>query len=304
MSGWIESISTDVSKELLVVYGLIVIVILMIVVILVMDKVNSKKQAAPFYSRRLSKRLKELRKEEKRLQKEETRKEPEKEEKVSIDDLDLSKTMHLEKMAEENQETLEENRKIDQNISVEIEKANVQEISTQEVKEEVFELEKEIEPELEKTQAQIDVEEITRALEKKVQEDKEKDKYEKYEEEQEQNAIISYKELKEKFDELYDENEKIQYLDDDTFPINLEELYEYDRREKEERKTSTSSIEPSPEEKKSQEKIEFKSSPIISPVYGIQKKEPVKEEKKTSEEELEKTRDFLNTLKDLQKNLN
>ena len=51
---------------------------------------------------------------------------------------------------------------------------------------------------------------------------------------------------------------------------------------------------------------EFRSSPIISPVYGIQpetKKVKPEKSERDIEEELQRTTDFLNTLKDLQKNL-
>ena len=60
----------------------------------------------------------------------------------------------------------------------------------------------------------------------------EKDKYEQFEEEQEKNAIISYNELKKSFDKLYTESERIQYLEDDEIPINIEELYKLQKIEK------------------------------------------------------------------------
>ena len=80
------------------------------------------------------------------------------------------------------------------------------------------------ESDLEKTQAQIEVEEITKALLEAQQEER-VDPYAKFEEEQEQNAIISYDELAKNFDRLYDEGEKIQYVEDDKLPINIDEFY-------------------------------------------------------------------------------
>ena len=70
---------------------------------------------------------------------------------------------------------------------------------TEKINEELY-----VESDLEKTQAQIEIEEITKALKKAQEEEERIDPYAKFEEEQEQNAIISYKELQEKFDELYD----------------------------------------------------------------------------------------------------
>ena len=111
--------------------------------------------------------------------------------------------------------------------------------ATQILKQTIQELENEIdiENELEKTQAQLRVEEITKALENaQIDEIVEKDKYEQFEEEQEKNAIISYNELMKSFDKLYTENEKIQYLDDDEIPININELYRLrDEQEKQKR---------------------------------------------------------------------
>ena len=104
---------------------------------------------------------------------------------------------------------------------------------TPEIIEEVLTEEEDyVEDELEKTQAQIRVEEITKALEDaKVDEKIEQDKYAKFEEEQEKNAFISYDELKNNYDKLYEENEKRQYIEDNTIPINIKELYEAAKQE-------------------------------------------------------------------------
>ena len=184
------------------------------------------------------------------------------------------------------------------------------------------------EPELEKTQAQIDVEAITRELEKAVNDEQAIDKYAKFEEEQEQNAIISYVELKEKFDKLYNENEKTQYINDDSLPINMEELYrsQVETQEIAENSTAstlervatvshqvpvTSTISSQTESKTARSNsvprtTRFKSSPMISPVYGIQQ-EPVVTKNTTNvaemEAEIQRTNEFLQSLKDLQKNL-
>lgn len=146
------------------------------------------------------------------------------------------------------------------------------------------------ETELDKTQAQIRVEEIKEALEEDGVDqeiEKAKDKYASFEEEQEKNAIISYDELMNSYDKLYEENEKTQYLQDDQIPINIKELYELSEKE-------------IPNEVKEEEKVNeqsestFKSSPYISPVYGIQK---------PADKEIENGNDFLNNLKELRSNL-
>ena len=171
------------------------------------------------------------------------------------------------------------------------------------------------EEELDKTQAQIRVEEITKALEKAVIEERqaEEDRYQAFEEEQEKNAIISYQELKVSYDKLYEENEKVQYMDDDNIPINIDELYEYNRTKPENIEKQPEKVE-IPVEEKVEVKVEepkkvqmedfnpnkqvFKRSPYISPVYGIQKPE---DEKK--EEEINNASNFLNEIKELRDNL-
>ena len=168
-----------------------------------------------------------------------------------------------------------------------------------------------IESDLEKTQAQIRVEEITEALKKaQVEEQIEEDKYAKFEEEQEKNAIISYNELKKSFDKLYSENEKIQYIDDDEIPINIDELYQLSKKQ-EKKETLEDTIKrineisaPKKEEYQQKETVTtstFKSSPLISPVYGIQK--PPVETKTTVDKDIQNANQFLQSLKELKNNL-
>lgn len=284
---FLDKFSSNINSGLLIVYGLIVFVIALIVTVLIVDKIKHRKKDALFHSKHLKKRLKEIQVEE-QLIKEEKKETPKPE-------------------VEEDVEILENNVLVKESTEI---------ISTNHLSEIETEKESDKESDLEKTQAQIEVEEITKALEKAVEEEKELNKYAKYEEEQELNAIISYDELKEKFDELYDSNEKIQYASDDTLPINLKELY--DTKELVELEKKEEQVEESPvssyEEKKpkveelyqGQKTAEFKKSPIISPVYGIQKEELHKKkeiDERLREEELQKTADFLNTLKELQRNL-
>jgi len=171
---------------------------------------------------------------------------------------------------------------------------------TEKINEELY-----VESDLEKTQAQIEIEEITKALKKAQEEEERIDPYAKFEEEQEQNAIISYKELQEKFDELYDENEKIQYIEDDNLPIDLNELYQKNEEILNPKKVKMDDM--NTINISTNEESKFKSSPVISPVYGIQT-ETEKYQNNTTikdiEDDIKKTNDFLKILKDLQKNSN
>lgn len=166
------------------------------------------------------------------------------------------------------------------------------------------------ESDLEKTQAQIEVEEITKALVEAQQEER-VDPYAKFEEEQEQNAIISYDELAKNFDRLYDESEKIQYVEDDKLPINIDELYQKNEEILNPKKVKLDDLNTvDDQEIKAEEKqlkdttTGFKSSPVISPVYGIQSDNiNTNSEVKNMDDEIKKTNEFLKTLKELQKNL-
>ncbi len=297
-------IGNNISKELILVYGLIIAVIILIVVILVVDKINSRKKDNLFDSRKLSKRLNNLRMEAEKAEQEESIKKAVKQPEIAP--------------VEKKQAVVQEEIEVLENDPVE-EVVKTNEIDHSQLVVETVE-ETYHEEELEKTQAQIDVEAITRELEKAVHDEQAIDKYAKFEEEQEQNAIISYVELKEKFDKLYNENEKIQYMNDDSLPINLEELYHSQAEVKEEKIPVVEPVSVQPEkvsvpvsEVKPERNVtpmprttRFKSSPMISPVYGIQH-EPVVTHNTTNvaemEAEIKRTNEILQSLKDLQKNL-
>lgn len=309
---FLDKFSSNVNSGLLIVYGLIVFVIGLIATVLIIDKIKHRKKDALFHSKHLKKRLKEIQVEE-QLIKEEKNNSP----KEIVEETE--NTLRYQESVKE--EIIEQpNLKTEDAVEIleshELVKKSNGTVSTNQLLEKASEEEVEKEPDLEKTQAQIEVEEITKALERAVEEEKELNKYAKYEEEQELNAIISYDELKEKFDELYDSNEKIQYASDDTLPINLKELYdtkELVELQKKEERVEEPSMNREEEKKIKSEELyqgqkttEFKKSPIISPVYGIQKEEFHNKreiDERVREEELQKTADFLNTLKELQRNL-
>lgn len=155
----------------------------------------------------------------------------------------------------------------------------------------------------------------------------------KFEEQQEEEAIISMDELMQKSKTLYEQNEVTQYVDEGNEPISLQDLESRMNKIKEE--VEVLDIESSNEEVKSIEtqdneakKIKlddfntislkdaykddrvFKSSPVISPIFGIEKKEATTnmELENTAnyeklDEEIKKTNEFLKVLKELQKKL-
>ena len=196
--------------------------------------------------------------------------------------------------------------------------------------------------ELEKLKVELKKQEKLKELEKeekkkkeeKIEENKQEETdhskiKEKYEEQQEKNAIISLEELVQKSKDLYEANELTQYLDEGNEPISLKEL--------ENRVGKTSKIEEPFEIEKAIPKEEikqieetepikkrviledfetnnnnkkFKNSPIISPIYGIEKesKDNNMELENTADydkldAEIKKTNEFLMTLKELQKKL-
>ena len=228
----------------------------------------------------------------------------------------------------------------------------------EETKEEPVKVEEEltytsVEPDVK--QAQEELMRLTAELEKAEQETKNID-LTSYEEEQEENAIISLEELVRKSKEMYETNEITQYEDEGNEPISLEDLekrmskikeettslendtrviIETNEEQKEEVVTITATTKEEPtntqmvlddfmtigtqqnttiEQKEPavayQTSKKFERSPIISPIYGIERKESVSdiELENTAnyeklDEEIKKTNEFLMTLRELQKNL-
>ena len=146
-----------------------------------------------------------------------------------------------------------------------------------------------------------------------------------YEEEQEENAIISLEELVKKGKEIYDSNEEVQYMDEGNEPISLQELEQKVGRKAEENFNEPFIIENVvPEEVVIEEKIEevkvvptkvevnhkFQTSPIISPIYGIEKSASINDlalENTANYEKLDaeirRTNEFRMSLSDLQKEI-
>ena len=234
-------------------------------------------------------------------------------------------------------------------IVIEEEKEDVQENPV--VTEEVIEEEKEelqyttIEPD--QATAKLELQKITEELKKQEQQEVENIALTNYESEQEENAIISLDELIKKGKEMYENNEVTQYADEGNEPISLNELVGLRSNEAYEEPFIISDVVNSEniEEEILEEAVEpitiaeqvsiakkenvrmeqdvivqtevknearkFKSSPIISPIYGIENNESVNELELENtanyeklDEEIKKTNEFIMTLKELQGKLN
>ena len=197
-----------------------------------------------------------------------------------------------------------------------------------------------VEPNREEAQAELL--KLTQELEKAEQETKNID-LTYYEEEQEENAIISLEELVKKSKEMYESNEATQYADEGNGPISLEEIEKRIQQAKQETIVEPITVEKEEieepqiikqvpvteqlilddfdtisikEEKQEpvkpayQANTKFQSSPVISPIFGIERKEAVTEMELENtanyeklDEEIKKTNEFLASLKELRKNL-
>ena len=207
-----------------------------------------------------------------------------------------------------------------------------------EVKEEVEQLQY-VDAEPNREEAKEELRKVTEELIKNAEEENNNNiDLTKFEEEQEENAIISMDELMKKSEVLYQQNEVTQYEDEGNEPISLEDLelrmknikneinaietedkVEAITENKEEvvidqvkpkvvlKDLNTVQVEP---KKAYSEDVVFKSSPIISPIFGIEdsKSDNNMELENTAnydklDEEIKKTNSFLAVLKELQKKL-
>jgi hypothetical protein len=165
--------------------------------------------------------------------------------------------------------------------------------------------------------AQMELRRITEELQK--QEEEPEEVITNYEALQEENAIISMDELVAKGKAMYDANELTQYVEEGNEPISISELeqqygreaapvnepFEIDKvvpdEEIEEEVQEVKPVVVEPEKK-------FKSSPIISPIFGIERQADdnvdIALENTANydklDQEIQKTNEFLMTLKDLQ----
>ena len=361
-----DFLNGTISNQIYFVYGMIGVVLFLIIALLIVDhkekqeaknklnaKGNKKKERELIEEEELDfvpsdiKPVELTRVEEKKPEKEIMEKEFTKEPTPAITENDL---MDIIPAKEEKQPVINQNKK--EEIELTPKEEPVEEI--------VY---VEDDPELEKTQAQLELQRLTAELEKAAEEEKAID-LTHFEQEQEEEAIISMEELLKKGDELYDKNEVTQYMDEGNEPINLEELEKSFIVE-----TEPINIEPNqevspvmnmveavsptviemndflqPEEQMNLQEVretKFKSTPFISPVFGLQPERvervqkpvqietPIEKPKVVEEieevpvvlphpdqialeqtaslekfdEEIRKTNEFLHQLKELQKNL-
>ena len=187
--------------------------------------------------------------------------------------------------------------------------------------------------------AQLELQKLTEKLkeQEEMEEEPEIIALTNYEEQQEENAIISLDELAKKSKVIYETNELTQYAEEGNAPISLQELEQkvglnvstsepfIIENVVDEGELSTDNMEfnheasavvddirevPISISSVMEEERKFRMSPIISPIYGIEKQETSNDlelENTASYEkldaEIKKTNEFLMTLKDLQKKL-
>ena len=149
-----------------------------------------------------------------------------------------------------------------------------------------------------------------------------------FEEQQEENAIISLEELLKKGKDIYKANEMTQYVDEKTMPISIQELEiqsgntaaSFDEpflienviSDEEKREVEQEALKEKPKMRMDDFKTigsKFKNSPIISPVFGIErdKKNDLELENTANfekfDQEIKKTNEFMVTLQELQNKL-
>lgn len=145
-----------------------------------------------------------------------------------------------------------------------------------------------------------------------------KESVKSFEEEEEENAIISYDELKKAANFGYTDEEMDKYVDEKDAIISiaeLERLYKESTalnietaNEKEEVELKSFDIKRVEDLPEISSEKKFQSTPFISPVYGIGAVEESLELEQTANlaklnEEIKKTNEFLKVLKELKKNL-
>ena len=176
--------------------------------------------------------------------------------------------------------------------------------------------------------AKLELQKLTEELQKQESiEDLVETSVNKYEESQEENAIISLDELLSKGKEIYEANEINQY-DEENEPISIQELgniKEYTEpfvmenvmsaeekleveQEVQREKVHLDDFYTINENSDKVDVIKFKSSPFISPVFGIEKSNELELENTANfekfDQEIKKTNEFITTLKELQDKLN
>ncbi len=350
MSGLIDFLTTE---EMIVVYSLVGIASVLYLIIYFFDKTYYKRKQRQ-NTRELQKIVDDIspvedKKEDKvvssepvliPIQEEESRKD------VVVEVSDqavtpmenvLEEVSSLEEVVKEDAELLTTPEIKEDTVSLES-ISDIENSSLDEVKQEEELQYTSIEPD--PTEAQAELMKLTEALEQAEAEVKNIE-LTAFEEEQEQNAIISLDELMSRGKAMYESGELEKLEDEGNEPISIQDLEERMKTANESSSVVSVTAEPviaesspiteqmvlndfqtvsieeeapvKPEESTVyQEHKKFKSSPIISPVFGIEKMEATTasdiELENTAnfeklDEEIRKTNEFLMTLKELQKKL-
>ena len=311
----------SIDKDMIIIYALIVVMAILLIIVFTLDAKNKKKNLD--------------------------------EEDIVIKGTtpleQYQQTNNLQAKVEQKIEQLEKEqvktKEIEENIEVKEESKEETEIIEEDNKDGNIKYveDKTIEEQQEEAQKELD-----KAALSLIDDKKEEDTLTNFEIEQEENAIISYNELVKVSENLYESNEKTQYEDEGNEPITIEQLREkFSDSSKEEVKAEPNSelvstidkiindskkeesIDLNKEkenierpkvklddfvlEKETKKETKFKSSPIISPVFGIEKEKAIKEQTELELEqtadlekldaEIRKTNQFLQVLKELQKKL-
>ena len=226
---------------------------------------------------------------------------------------DLEEIVEIEDLVEEVQEN-----KVEEPV---IEVENLEDLNDIEFKEELIYTD--IEPDQET--ARLELKKMEEELRKQESiSDIENIALTNYEEQQEESAIISLEELLKKSKEMYEKNEITQYADEGNEPISLQDLEKKfgEKNENYDEPFIIEDVVPENSEKVEIEELiiedtkpvvkeekKFTISPVISPIYGLQKSSTSDLELENTadydklDEEIKKTNDFLTTLKDLQNKL-
>ena len=336
MNGIIEFLTTE---EMIVVYFLIAIASVLYFVIYLLDKTYEKRKRR-HNTKELQKIVDATFPEEKKkieepvLTKVETLsvEEPQKKEVVTpvIEPMVVEKEKVevpvIEKMEEEKVEPIIITPEVTpQEVVIEQPKVEEEKVEKQQPKQEELQYTS-IEPD--RLEAQEELMRLTETLEKAEQEVKNIE-LTAFEEEQEQNAIISLDELMARGKTLYESGELEKLEDEGNEPISIQDLEARMKAVKEEANKLEEPIIIEKEEEKNapvvlddlntvkveepvyQEHKKFKSSPVISPVFGIESPRSTASEIELEntanyeklDEEIRKTNEFLMTLKELQKKL-
>lgn len=348
MSGLIDFLTTE---EMIVVYSLVGIASVLYLIIYFFDKTYYKRKQRQ-NTRELQKIVDDIspvedKKEDKvvssepvliPIQEEESRKDVV----VEVSDqavtpMENEEVSSLEEVVKEDAELLTTTEIKEDTVSLES-ISDIENSSLDEVKQEEELQYTSIEPD--PTEAQAELMKLTEALEQAEAEVKNIE-LTAFEEEQEQNAIISLDELMSRGKAMYESGELEKLEDEGNEPISIQDLEERMKTANESSSVVSVTAEPviaesspiteqmvlndfqtvsieeevpvKPEESTVyQEHKKFKSSPIISPVFGIEKIEATTasdiELENTAnfeklDEEIRKTNEFLMTLKELQKKL-